>query len=39
MAGSAAERDERLRELSSQLGPLEELGLRADALGASAAAA
>ncbi|MEO8230412.1 MAG: dynamin family protein [Chloroflexota bacterium] len=36
MARSASERDERLRELSRQLGPLEELAARTDALAASA---
>ena len=36
MARSASERDERLRELSRQLGPLEELAARADALAAAA---
>jgi hypothetical protein len=36
MARSSSERDERLRELSRQLGPLEELAARADALATSA---
>lgn len=36
MARSGSERDERLRELSRQLGPLEELAARTDALAASA---
>jgi dynamin family protein len=36
MAHSASARDERLRELSRQLGPLEELAVRTDALAASA---
>ncbi len=36
MVRSATERDERLRELSRQLGPLEELAARTDAMAASA---
>jgi hypothetical protein len=39
MARSAAERDERLHELSRQIGPLEELAARTDALATSAIAA
>ncbi|MGZ8527751.1 MAG: dynamin family protein [Candidatus Limnocylindrales bacterium] len=39
MARSASERDERLRELSRQLGPLEELSARTDALAVSTIAA
>lgn len=39
MASSASERDERLRELSRQLGPLEELAARTDALAVSTIAA
>jgi hypothetical protein len=39
MVRSASERDERLRELSLQLGPLEELAVRADALEAATIAA
>ncbi|MGZ8501339.1 MAG: dynamin family protein [Candidatus Limnocylindrales bacterium] len=39
MASSASERDERLRELSRQLGPLEELSARTDALAVSTIAA
>jgi hypothetical protein len=39
MARSASQRDERLHELSRQLGPLEELAARTDALAISATAA